>query len=480
LKSTTKQIGKDSLIYGLSGVLARSIHLITLPLFTRLFTPGEYAFIDMVTVVNGFLAAAISFGLDLAQNVYFFEEKKKGQHAQKKLVTAIFQLRLILGTAVVIICTLCFPIFNSLFFDDRLPWYYLAITFTGSLFIQISAQSAELFRLLFKPWIASSISLVQSFGSAVVAILMVLILDVGIFGVITGTLIGSISSAFFGWWMGRNYLDFSSLHTEWWSRLFHFGLPSIPQSFAGWFIMNLDRILIMNLLGPEAMGVYAVGIKIALIVALVLGSIKMAWFPIALDAIQTEKGKTLLRNASCAYLGLGFTFAIMISFLSPSVIKIISTPEYFEGHLIVGIMSLFFIFDNYLSISSLGLLKNKKTYLITAFAIVNALASLIVAYLLIPLMGILGAAVGMLFGIIIRNILNQSYSENFYHVNFENRVMFLQFSLTLITILDLLIYGSNIYSFLLSVLSIALILIYTFQNSEIFRHLFNMVWRKAN
>jgi len=217
-----------------------------------------------------------------------------------------------------------------------------------------------------------------------------------------------------------------------------------------------------------------------LIVALVLGSIKMAWFPIALDAIQTEKGKTLLRNASCAYLGLGFTFAIMISFLSPSVIKIISTPEYFEGHLIVGIMSLFFIFDNYLSISSLGLLKNKKTYLITAFAIVNALASLIVAYLLIPLMGILGAAVGMLFGIIIRNILNQSYSENFYHVNFENRVMFLQFSLTLITILDLLIYGSNIYSFLLSVLSIALILIYTFQNSEIFRHLFNMVWRKAN
>ena len=56
---------------------------------------------------------------------------------------------------------------------------------------------------------------------------------------------------------------------------------------------NFDRILIINILGPEIMGIYAVGVKVALILALVVGSIRMAWLPVALEAIQTKKGKSL-------------------------------------------------------------------------------------------------------------------------------------------------------------------------------------------
>jgi O-antigen/teichoic acid export membrane protein len=471
LITKAKQLGKDSIIYGAGFALSRSMNLIALPIFTRLFSPGEYAFIDMVSLVNVLLCSIINLGFDLGQGVYYFEEKKKGIQAQKELVSTLFRIRMIWGIGVVIFCTLCFPVFNMVFFDNRLPWQYFALAFTGSLFVQISVQFSDLFQLLFRPLVSSIITIVQACGSMAIAICIVLLFDVGVFGVIVGTLIGSVCSAVFGWWMARDYVDISIYNSVWWSRLSRFGLPALPLSLAGWLTMSLDRIMIMNLLGPEAMGVYAVGIKIALILALVIGAIKLAWFPIALDAIQTEDGKRLIRNASCVYLGTGFSAAIIISFIAPYLMQIIATPVYFEGHLVVGILCLFFVLEGYLRISQLGLLKNKKTYLLTVIAVASVSVGIIAIYLLIPIAGIFGAAIGMLIGVIVRNILSQTVSEIYYHVNFMNRVIVLQFFLALVTILNLLTYGSNIYSFLLSLLSTGLIFAQTYQNSDVFRHI---------
>jgi O-antigen/teichoic acid export membrane protein len=469
---TTKRLGKDSLIYGIGSVISRSMNLIALPIFTRLFTPGEYAFIDMVSVVNVLLCSVISLGFELGQGVYFFEEKKKGLQAQKELISTFFRIRIIWGLIVVIFCSACFPVFNSLFFDNRLPWQYFILVFTGSLFLQISGQFADLFQLFFRPWVSSIVTIAYTSGSMAITICIVLLFKVGVLGIIIGTLIGSICSAIFGWWMARDYLDFSSFNPKWWSRISRFGLPTLPLALTGWLTMNLDRVMIMNLLGPEAMGVYVVGIKISLILALVIGAVKLAWFPVSLDTIQTDQGKDFIRNASCAYLGTTFSIAIILTFMAPIILQIIVTPLYFEGHKVVGIMSLFFIFEGYLGVSQLGLLKNKKTYLLSIFAVSHSIVSFIAIYLLIQVLGVLGAAIGMLIGIILRNLLSQIVSEKYYHIDFMNRIKFLQFFLALVTILNLITYGSNIYSFLLSLLSVSLICIQTYQNSEVFRHIF--------
>jgi hypothetical protein len=85
------------------------------------------------------------------------------------------------------------------------------------------------------------------------------------------------------------------------------------------------------------------------------GAIRVAWFPISLDAIHTEEGKILIRNDACAYLDIGFSAAITIPFFAPHLIKLIATPAYFQGHMVVGILCLFFVLDGYLGISQLGL-----------------------------------------------------------------------------------------------------------------------------
>ena len=73
IKSRFKQLGKDSVIYGIGGIIAKGIGFFLLPVYTRIFSPAEYGTIEMLMVLNQFLGALLVMGMDAAQSFYFFE-----------------------------------------------------------------------------------------------------------------------------------------------------------------------------------------------------------------------------------------------------------------------------------------------------------------------------------------------------------------------------------------------------------------------
>ena len=87
--SRLNQLGKDSAVYGLGGVLAKSVSFFTLPIYTRIFTPADYGTIDMLAVLSSFLGAILVMGMDSAQSMYFFKHKEEGKAAQARIVSAI-------------------------------------------------------------------------------------------------------------------------------------------------------------------------------------------------------------------------------------------------------------------------------------------------------------------------------------------------------------------------------------------------------
>ena len=99
--SRLRQLGKDSLVYGLGAVLAKSMAFFLLPVFTRIFPPAQYGAIEMLTAIASFVSALLAMGMDSAQSFYFFEQKDQGRAAQARLVSAILQWRLTWGLAIV-------------------------------------------------------------------------------------------------------------------------------------------------------------------------------------------------------------------------------------------------------------------------------------------------------------------------------------------------------------------------------------------
>ena len=95
--SRLKQLGRDSIVYGIGGMLAKSVSFFTLPIYTRIFTPADYGTIEMLLVLSNFLGAILVMGMDSAQSMYFFKYKIEGKAAQARIVSSILQWRLLWG-----------------------------------------------------------------------------------------------------------------------------------------------------------------------------------------------------------------------------------------------------------------------------------------------------------------------------------------------------------------------------------------------
>ena len=117
-----RQLGKDSIVYGIGGAISAALAFLLVPILTRIFTPAEYGALEMLLVISGFASLLLTLGLDAAQSFYFFEQKPFGKEAQAPVISAIFQWRLIAGCGILLALFAFMPWLNRTFFENTLTW----------------------------------------------------------------------------------------------------------------------------------------------------------------------------------------------------------------------------------------------------------------------------------------------------------------------------------------------------------------------
>lgn len=429
MKSELKQLSKDSIVYGIGGIIARGVGFFFLPIYTRIFSPAEYGAIETLTILNSFLSLLLVMGMDAAQSFYFFEQKKNGKIAQANVVTAILQWRLIWGSVVVLLATFLSPLFNMLFFEGQLTLEYFIIAFVGILFTQFMLQSAEIFRLLYRPLRYLCITLGNAVLASIISITLVVWLGWGIKGYFVGFCISGVISAVFGWLAVRDYLDFSKLHREWWPKLIKFGAPLIFSGLAMYALHTTDRWFIIHYHGQSALGIYAVGAKFVILISFAIDAFRRAWWPIAMDALNRPDGPELFRTVSRLYLGLGVVCVVMLTFLSPLLIKILSAHNYHSGYPIIGILSWHSIFYGFYMIVAVGIWKREKTFLAPIAMGVAVLINIVLDFYLVPKFGGMGAAIATSLSFFIWVFIAGRISETLWPVGYPVKILGLQISI---------------------------------------------------
>ncbi len=470
MKSKLKQIGKDSLIYGIGGGIAKGIGFFLLPIYTRLFTPEEYGTIEMLVIINSLLGAMLAVGLDTALSFYCFEQKTVGKKAQAQLVTAIVQWRLIWGTSIVLIATLFSPLINAWFFNDQLGWEYFLVAFLGALFAQFMQLSAAVFRLLYRPWRYIFVTLCATLGSAFITIILVIWLDYGILGYFIGFSVGSLIAALIGWWFARDYLDWSKWHISWWPVLLRFGMPLVPGLFAMFFLSTSDRWFINYYLTPKELGIYAVAAKIAMIITAFLDIMTKAFMPHSMDIIQYKDKKQAdrLLEVLLRYFGfLFFSLVILLAVLSPFIISILAPAEYYDSFKIVGLLSLSSVFYGLTYFSSLGCWKAKKTYLYTLSVTLSFFINIALNWLFVPRYGLIGAAVATAMGTFFLAILSFYFSHKSWSIDFSFRRLAIQIVICLSVITLTTTNVEVVTQFGILLIALVLMVIFSVKQSEL-------------
>lgn len=170
--------------------------------------------------------------------------------------------------------------------------------------------------------------------------------------------------------------------------------PLILSGAAVMVYMKIDQVLIGNLIGEEQLGIYASAAKLSeawyFIPTVVMSSV----FPAILNAKKKSKELYLKRMQILFDFFVIFTFlvALIVSLLSPIIIKILYGEEYLEAARILSIhiwagIPVFggVIVGKYLISENL----TKVSLYMTLF---GAIANVVLNLLLIPKFGIIGAA----------------------------------------------------------------------------------------
>lgn len=420
-----KSFSRDAIIYGLGNIIAKAINFLVLPIYTHIFSPSEFGLLELVLVLNGVYGAIILLGLDSAQSIYFHKHKDAGFEAQKEIITSVLQLRIVWGTLITLVFAITLPLWVLLFSLGDLSKSFLILALLGTFLSQISSQGIDIFRLIFRPIPCVTLSAFQSILNVSCILFLITYFEYGVGGFFLGSFIGASICVLTTWFITRKYISPVKIHTKHWGMLVKFGIPLIPEALLLHAMLIMDRLFLQSYHGPLAVGVYAVAFRFSVIMAAFTEVFRKAWWPYALKFMYQPGGERLFRFMAQLYISTMCAFILLLTILSPFMIKYLTGPEYASASMLIGLLCWQSLFNGFILIGSAGIWKEQKTsysFYVTGIALIFGVCF---NFLLVPRYGMFGAAIATAISYFIWAFLSLEVSERLWSINFPKLRIFL-------------------------------------------------------
>jgi len=201
-----------------------------------------------------------------------------------------------------------------------------------------------------------------------------------------------------------------------------FGLPLVFSSL-GFMLLNLsDRFLIKFILGSEALAPYGLAYRVAGVLNMFLIlPFNLSLLPVAYK-IYGQKDDARYYSKIMTYSTFIFVWGfIFLSLFSKEIILIFTDKiEYFFSFIFVPIILISYVFSGMRLTASLGMMLTKNTKPIALITISSAFLNIILNLLLLPIFGVIAAAINTLVAFLFFYVLSNKYSDKYFKIPFEN------------------------------------------------------------
>lgn len=455
---------ENFLVYGFGGIISKIVPLIMVPIVTRLMPSTEYfGLSDLSGTIVSFCSALAIMGMYDAMYRLFFE-KDEQQYKVSICSTTLF-FTLFLSLIVALLMFLFQTVISKFVFGD-IKYNYLVLisalsVLVGASSLIISAPT----RMQNKRKIFLITNTLSPLLSYTVAIVLLLnghyIIALPIATLLSSFIIEISFMILNGKWFLIKKIDFKLL-----KQLLIIGVPLLPNFLIYWIFNSSDRIMISNLLDVGQSGIYAVGSKLGHLSQLINTAFGGGWL---FFAYSTMKEENQVKNNSLIfeYLGVISFFSTMgICIISHFVYELLFSSEYLSGYIISPYLFLAPLLQMLFQVAANQFMVIKKTWPNMLILLFGAIINVVLNLILIPRIGIEGAAIATLFGYLVSDIICifVLYKMKLFIVSL--RFLFLCFYMTMFFILwRLCLLQTPIISSLL--ICIFLIISYLFYRKDI-------------
>ncbi len=391
MKLRIRNLFKDFAIYGTGDILLKATVLITMPIYTRIFTLQEYGIWSFVITVIGLLNGILILGGDSAYARFFFEAKSL---REKQLLTTTWFGFLTLWSGGMILLCLPFTMFFSQwsFGTNKYGTLFILALLTAPVSL-INTMCGQVLRNQFRSQLFITLNIFSTLLSVGLSLFAAVILDLGLIGVLGGALMGTVIILPIRLWTARTMLNlmFSFRVLR---NMLAFGVPLVPTSLAYWVFAGSDRLVIGKLSTLDELGLYTVAITAASLLGLVNGALGQAWSPHAIKIYEGQPNEApVFFGRVMTYILVGFgLLSVCITTFAREVLMVLSTPAFYPAAIAMGPLALGFMAYASTQVTATGISITKKTKYFASFSWMAAVMNLILNILLVPKWGMIAAS----------------------------------------------------------------------------------------
>lgn len=418
-----RHLFKDILIYGSGDIILKATAFITMPIYTRIFTPEDYGVWSFVTTVIGLLSCILVLGGDSAYARFFFQAKTL---REKQIVTSTWFSFLALWGGSVIILSLPFTDFYSLwsFRTDRHGMLFLLSLLAAPISL-MNTMCGQALRNQFRATLFTFLNITSTVMGIGCSLYGAVILRMGLAGVLGGTLLAAVIMFPIRLWTTRNMLrPVFSLRVL--RNLLAFGVPLVPASLAYWVFASSDRVVLGKLSTLNELGLYAVANGATAILGIFYGAFGLAWSPHAVQMYEEQpEVAPVFFGQVMTYILVAFgILCVGIATFAHELLVILSTPAFYPAAVAIGPLALGFVAYASTQVTASGISLKKKTKYIAMYSWIAALLNLGLNILFVPRWGMLAASWATAFSYMFLTIAYYLTSQRLWAVTYEKKRIF--------------------------------------------------------
>ena len=140
-----KELGHDSLIYGLGSTISQFVGLFLVPFYTQALAPSDYGILAIIGLFTQFLGPVSSFGLDNALFRYF--SLSKSQKEEKSYLSTAAVIKLVVAILFITLTYFSFPFLDKYLFEGKLSVQSWLVVLATMFFSSIGSLSEVVIRI---------------------------------------------------------------------------------------------------------------------------------------------------------------------------------------------------------------------------------------------------------------------------------------------------------------------------------------------
>lgn len=386
-----KQLGSDSVIYGLSGIVTRMIGIFLIPIYTRLFVPKDYGIINLINTTFFLLGLLVVCALDNSASRWFYDSKEEADH-KKTFGTWIWFQFILSATVAIIIIVLSPYLVHTFFKEDGKPIYFIlpALTMITNM---LPAVINNWYRVHRRPVATVVFSVSQALLTIGLSVWFVIILHWHITGVFAALAISSAIFSLVALQQMHGWLNVKYFSKERLKPMLKYALPFIPAAIAYWLLNSTDSYFLAFFKDKAEVGLFGIGASVASGIVLFTGAFQQAWGPFAFSIMNDDNAKQVYAHVFLLYgYIMGFLAASLMLF-APEVLMVLTAPAYHDAAWVAGILGYNLVIIGFTYIAVIGTSIAKSTAPYGIAMLFATILTIILDIILIPKFGKEGSAI---------------------------------------------------------------------------------------